>query len=93
MGHIRQETCLVRGVGGGGEPHIPRQGSVPAPCCSLGGQWVVVTFAALAFAAKYKGSGQKQERRGHQEQEPKSSKNSHDLEEGHQRVEVRRDSL
>ena len=78
-----------RGTAGGmGENHASRRwGLVPAARLPLGGQGVVVAFTALALAAKYKRSGQEQERRGHQEQEPKSSKNAHNLQEGNRGAE------
>ena len=67
---------------GGGTSLPAGGGPAPASRHSLGGQRVVVTFTALALAAKNKGSGQEQERGGHQEQEPKSGKDAHDLQEG-----------
>lgn len=45
-----------------GRATIPRgRGLVPAACLSLGGEWVVITFTALAFAAEHKGGGQQKE--------------------------------
>lgn len=79
--HKAREMFSERGTAGwGGGTTLPAGGG-PAPAShhSLGGQRVVVTFTALALAAKYKRSGQEQERGGHQEQEPKSSKDAHDL--------------
>lgn len=64
---------------GVGRTALPGAGSRPSVVPPLGGQRVVVAFAALALAAKDKRGGQEQEGRGHQEQEPKSSKNAHDL--------------
>lgn len=66
------------GAGVGGAARL--RGRVSAvPSFPLGGQRVVVTFTALALAAEYEWGGQQQEWRGHQEQEPKASKNAHDL--------------
>lgn len=91
MGHIRQERCLVRGDSGvgRGNPASRRRGSCSSIAPSLGGQRVIVTFTAFALAAKHKRSGQEQEGGGHQEQEPKSSEDAHDLQGDGQRVSLR----
>lgn len=79
-----REMFSERGTAGwGGGTTLPAGGGpAPASYCSLGGQRVVVTFTALALAAKHKRSGQEQERGGHQEQEPEASEDAHDLQGG-----------
>lgn len=47
----------------------------------LGWQWVVVAFAALAFAAEDDGSGQKEEGGGNQQEQTEASEDPHDLQE------------
>lgn len=63
----------------GEEPHFLKTGVSFPYRLPLGWQRVIVTFTALALAAEYKGGGQEQKGRSHQEQEPKSSKDAHDL--------------
>lgn len=85
--HKAREMFSERGQrGGAGEPRFPQAGSCSSIAPSLGGQRVIVTFTAFALAAKHKRSGQEQEGGGHQEQEPKSSEDAHDLQGDGQRV-------
>lgn len=51
----------------------------PPPTAPLGRQRVVVAFAALALAAQHDGSGQQEERGGHQEEQAEAGENPHHL--------------
>lgn len=45
----------------------------------LGRQRVVVAFAALALAAEHDGRGQQEERGRHQQEQPETGEDPHDL--------------